>query len=118
MCRLTNQGHRLNLAVANHVHIVEPQWNPAVEEQAVARVLRMGQTRNVTVFRYVVENTVEQVSPGWRLGPIAGTATCTAANSYYRALLTCSARRVGSQSLHLMQSRMKLPTAVLRYVTN
>jgi len=46
------------------VHIVEPQWNPAVEEQAVARVLRMGQTRSVTVFRYVIENTVEQVSRG------------------------------------------------------
>ncbi|ROV93846.1 hypothetical protein VMCG_08825 [Cytospora schulzeri] len=50
----------LNLTVANHVHIVEPQWNPSVEEQAIARALRMGQTREVTVFRYVLQNTVEQ----------------------------------------------------------
>ncbi|KAK4096483.1 hypothetical protein N658DRAFT_569839 [Parathielavia hyrcaniae] len=50
----------LNLAVANCVHMVEPQWNPAVEEQAVARVLRIGQTREVTVFRYVTTNTIEQ----------------------------------------------------------
>ena len=42
--------------------MVEPQWNPAVEEQAVARVLRMGQTREVAVFCYIMENTVERVS--------------------------------------------------------
>ncbi|KAI1752665.1 SNF2 family N-terminal domain-containing protein [Xylaria castorea] len=50
----------LNLTVANKVHIVEPQWNPSVEEQAIARALRMGQTREVTIIRYMVENTVEQ----------------------------------------------------------
>ncbi|KAI0516716.1 SNF2 family N-terminal domain-containing protein [Xylaria bambusicola] len=50
----------LNLTVANNVHLVEPQWNPAIEEQAVARALRMGQTRQVTIFRYVVQDTVEQ----------------------------------------------------------
>ncbi|KAF4468540.1 DNA repair rad5 [Fusarium albosuccineum] len=42
------------------VHIVEPQWNPSVEEQAIARALRMGQTKTVTVFRYMMENTVEE----------------------------------------------------------
>ncbi|XXG98291.1 myosin II light chain [Hypoxylon texense] len=50
----------LNLTVANQVHIVEPQWNPSVEEQAVARALRMGQTREVTIVRYVMEKTVER----------------------------------------------------------
>ncbi|OCL09465.1 DNA repair protein rad5 [Glonium stellatum] len=50
----------LTLTVANHVHIVEPQWNPSVEEQAIARALRMGQTRTVTVIKYVTEKTVEQ----------------------------------------------------------
>lgn len=50
----------LNLTAANYVHIVEPQWNPSVEEQAIARALRMGQTREVTVLRYVVQRTVEQ----------------------------------------------------------
>ncbi|KAH9212630.1 SNF2 family N-terminal domain-containing protein [Leptodontidium sp. 2 PMI_412] len=50
----------LNLAVANRVHIIEPQWNPSVEEQAVARALRMGQTRTVTVIRYSIQATIEQ----------------------------------------------------------
>jgi len=53
---------RLNLTAANYVHIVEPQWNPAVEDQAIARAVRMGQTRPVTAFRYVVRNSVEEVS--------------------------------------------------------
>ncbi|KAK4205536.1 SNF2 family N-terminal domain-containing protein [Triangularia verruculosa] len=50
----------LNLTAANYVHIVEPQWNPSVEEQAIARAIRMGQTRRVTVVRYVVKNSVEE----------------------------------------------------------
>ncbi|KAI0897379.1 SNF2 family N-terminal domain-containing protein, partial [Annulohypoxylon nitens] len=50
----------LNLTIANRVHIVEPQWNPAVEEQAIARAIRMGQTQEVTIVRYMMERTVEQ----------------------------------------------------------
>ncbi|KAF3765676.1 hypothetical protein M406DRAFT_257710 [Cryphonectria parasitica EP155] len=50
----------LNLTAASSVHIVEPQWNPSVEEQAVARALRMGQTKEVTIFRYIINGTVEQ----------------------------------------------------------
>ncbi|KAL2271350.1 hypothetical protein VTJ83DRAFT_721 [Remersonia thermophila] len=51
----------LNLAAANYVHLVEPHWNPAVERQAEARVLRIGQRREVHIFRYITENTIEQV---------------------------------------------------------
>ncbi|RBR14484.1 uncharacterized protein FIESC28_07720 [Fusarium coffeatum] len=50
----------LTLTIATHVHIIEPQWNPSVEEQAIARALRMGQTKTVTVFRYMMRNTVEE----------------------------------------------------------
>ncbi|TEA10443.1 Transcription termination factor 2 [Colletotrichum sidae] len=50
----------LNLTAANRVHIVEPQWNPSVEDQAVARAMRMGQKREVAIFRYIVRDTVEQ----------------------------------------------------------
>ncbi|KAK4225968.1 P-loop containing nucleoside triphosphate hydrolase protein [Podospora fimiseda] len=50
----------LNLTAANYVHIVEPQWNPSVEEQAIARAVRMGQTRTVTVVRYIVKSSVEE----------------------------------------------------------
>lgn len=42
------------------VHVVEPQWNPAIEEQAIARVVRMGQTRPVTVFKYIMDESVEK----------------------------------------------------------
>jgi SWI/SNF-related matrix-associated actin-dependent regulator of chromatin subfamily A3 len=52
----------LNLATANRVFIVEPQWNPSVENQAIARALRIGQDKSVLVTRYVVELTVEEVS--------------------------------------------------------
>ncbi|UPX12309.1 uncharacterized protein EKO05_0002863 [Ascochyta rabiei] len=50
----------LNLAIANRVFIVEPQWNPSVENQAIARALRLGQTQAVLVTRYIVEKSVEQ----------------------------------------------------------
>jgi SNF2 family DNA or RNA helicase len=51
----------LNLTVANRVHILEPQWNPSIEEQAIGRVTRLGQDKHVTIVRYVTEHTVEQV---------------------------------------------------------
>lgn len=53
---------RLTLTVADRVHIVEPQWNPLVEEQACGRALRIGQTRSATIFKYVTKRTVEEVS--------------------------------------------------------
>jgi len=52
----------LNLAVANTVHIFEPQWNPMVESQAVARVVRLGQKKPVSIIRYIIRGTVEQAS--------------------------------------------------------
>ena len=52
----------MNLATANRVFLVEPQWNPSVENQAIARALRLGQEQAVQVTRYVVNGTVEQVS--------------------------------------------------------
>ena len=54
--------NRLNLTIANCVYILEPQWNPMVENQAIGRVLRLGQKRNVKVVRYIVKGTVEEVS--------------------------------------------------------
>ena len=50
----------LNLTAANRVFIVEPQWNPSIENQAIARALRLGQGKSVLVTRYVVNRTVEQ----------------------------------------------------------
>ncbi|KAI9869156.1 MAG: hypothetical protein M1813_002980 [Trichoglossum hirsutum] len=50
----------LNLTAASHVHIVEPQWNPMVEEQAAARVHRIGQERDVSIIRYIVKDSIEE----------------------------------------------------------
>lgn len=41
---------------------MEPQWSPMAEEQALDRVHRMGQTRNVVATRYVVKESIEEVS--------------------------------------------------------
>ena len=54
--------YSLNLTMANFVYILEPQWNPMVEDQAIARVLRLGQTTEVKVVRYIVRGTIEEVS--------------------------------------------------------
>ncbi|KAK4661200.1 uncharacterized protein QC763_0114080 [Podospora pseudopauciseta] len=51
----------LNLTAANHVYILEPQWNPSVESQALGRVARRGQKKTVPVTRYLVHGTVEIV---------------------------------------------------------
>ncbi len=58
----SNTRYRLNLTAATRVHLVEPQWNPAIEAQAIGRALRLGQTRSVTVIRYVVQNSIEEVN--------------------------------------------------------
>ncbi len=39
---------------------MEPQWNPAVEEQALARVHRLGQERDVTTVRLVIDESIEK----------------------------------------------------------
>jgi SWI/SNF-related matrix-associated actin-dependent regulator of chromatin subfamily A3 len=49
----------LSIPTANRVFIVEPQWNPAVEKQAIGRVLRIGQERQVWVTRYIMKDTIE-----------------------------------------------------------
>ncbi|KAK3349252.1 SNF2 family N-terminal domain-containing protein [Lasiosphaeria hispida] len=50
----------LNLTAANRIFIIEPQWNPSVENQAIARAIRLKQTEEVQVTRYVIEGTVEE----------------------------------------------------------
>ncbi|CAI4215915.1 unnamed protein product [Parascedosporium putredinis] len=51
----------VNLTAANFVHILEPQWNPMVEAQAVDRVHRIGQERDVVITRYLIKDSVEFV---------------------------------------------------------
>ncbi|VBB81747.1 Putative protein of unknown function [Podospora comata] len=49
----------LNLAVASRIYLMEPQWNPSVELQAIGRALRLGQTEQVAIVRYIVKHTIE-----------------------------------------------------------
>ena len=53
-------GVGLNLTAADTVVLVDPWWNPAVEEQAIARAHRLGQTRQVFVYKLVIEGSIEE----------------------------------------------------------
>jgi superfamily II DNA or RNA helicase len=53
-------GVGLNLTAADHVVLLDPWWNPAVENQATDRAHRIGQTRPVTVHRLVARGTIEE----------------------------------------------------------
>lgn len=57
---LKTGGVGLNLTRANFVFHIDPWWNPAVENQATDRVHRLGQTRNVTSYRLVLKDTLEE----------------------------------------------------------
>lgn len=52
---------RLNLTIASRVYLLEPQWNPFLEQQAMARAQRIGQTKQVTCIRYLMEESIESV---------------------------------------------------------
>lgn len=53
-------GTGLNLTAADHVFLLDPWWNPAVEDQAADRAHRIGQDRPVMVYRLVAKDTVEE----------------------------------------------------------
>ncbi len=53
-------GTGLNLTAADHVFLLDPWWNPAVEDQAASRAHRIGQDRPVMVYRMVAKDTVEE----------------------------------------------------------
>jgi SNF2 family DNA or RNA helicase len=53
-------GFGLNLTEADYCFLLDPWWNPATEEQAVDRTHRIGQTRNVMVYRLIARDTIEE----------------------------------------------------------
>ncbi|MFP4144305.1 MAG: SNF2-related protein [Phycisphaeraceae bacterium] len=57
---LKTGGFGLNLTAAEYVFILDPWWNPAVEQQAIDRTHRIGQTQRVFAYRLICEDTVEQ----------------------------------------------------------
>jgi superfamily II DNA or RNA helicase len=53
-------GFGLNLTEADYCFVLDPWWNPATEAQAVDRTHRIGQVRNVMVYRLVAKDTIEE----------------------------------------------------------
>ncbi|MFN2424464.1 MAG: DEAD/DEAH box helicase [Cryomorphaceae bacterium] len=53
-------GTGLNLMAADYVYIVDPWWNPAVENQAIDRCYRIGQDKKVIAYRMICKDTVEE----------------------------------------------------------
>lgn len=58
--QIQSGGTGLNIQSASVVIICEPQFKPSIENQAISRAYRMGQTRNVLVYRLLCENTVDE----------------------------------------------------------
>ncbi len=52
-------GCGLNLTEANHVILMEPYWNESEQQQALNRVYRIGQTKNVHIYRLQIKNSIE-----------------------------------------------------------
>jgi len=48
-------GVGINLTAASNAFVMDPWWNPAVEEQAVMRIHRIGQTKTVSIKRFIVK---------------------------------------------------------------
>ncbi|KAH7343013.1 SNF2 family N-terminal domain-containing protein [Rhexocercosporidium sp. MPI-PUGE-AT-0058] len=57
---ITCGGAGLDLTSGSIVYLMEPQWNPMMEEQALCRVHRMGQTKDVTTIRYRIRDSFEE----------------------------------------------------------
>jgi non-specific serine/threonine protein kinase len=52
-------GVGLNLTAADYVYIMDPWWNPAVEQQAIDRTHRIGQTKNIFAYRMICKDSIE-----------------------------------------------------------
>ena len=50
----------MNLTEADYVFILDPWWNPAVEQQAIDRAYRIGQKKKVFTYKFITRNTVEE----------------------------------------------------------
>jgi superfamily II DNA or RNA helicase len=79
-------GTGLNLTAADHVFLLDPWWNPAVEDQAADRAHRIGQDKPVFIHRLIAEETVEEriLALQERKRELARTAVGVAATSISR----------------------------------
>jgi SWI/SNF-related matrix-associated actin-dependent regulator of chromatin subfamily A3 len=57
---ITCGGAGLDLTAASRAYLLEPQWNPMIEEQAMCRIYRIGQKKAVTTIRYRIRDSFEE----------------------------------------------------------
>ncbi|BFG37747.1 hypothetical protein CerSpe_240210 [Prunus speciosa] len=60
LASLRASGMGINLTAASRVYLLDPWWNPAVEEQAMDRVHRIGQKEDVKIVRLIARNSIEE----------------------------------------------------------
>lgn len=53
-------GTGLNLTAADYVYIIDPWWNPAVEQQAIDRTHRIGQTKHIFAYKLICKDSIEE----------------------------------------------------------
>ncbi len=53
-------GVGINLTSSSYAFMMDPWWSPSIEDQAMDRLHRMGQTESVTIVRFIVENSIEE----------------------------------------------------------
>ncbi len=58
--QIQSAGTGLNIQSASIVVLCEPQFKPSIEDQAISRAYRMGQSRNVLVYRLLCDNTIDE----------------------------------------------------------
>lgn len=59
--QINTGGQGINLQTANHVYIMSPNWNPAVEYQAIGRAFRTGQQKDVFVTKFCISSGNEKI---------------------------------------------------------
>lgn len=60
LCQIDSGGVGLNIQSANIVIVCEPQWKPSTENQAISRVFRMDQTKDVLVYHLLTQESIDE----------------------------------------------------------
>jgi SNF2 family DNA or RNA helicase len=66
------QNYSIDLTAGSRAYLLEPHWNPMIEEQALCRIHRVGQRREVTTIRYLMRDSCEEVTPFLYIYPFFG----------------------------------------------
>ena len=83
---LRTGGFGLNLTAASYVVLCDPWWNPAVENQAIDRTHRIGQTSHVIAYRLLVKESIDGKIRTLQVSKSALAADILGEESFTRAL--------------------------------